>query len=182
MKFRPPMRPWAVNDEWLFIPIAKNAHRSITRALRDSGMGTKEFWNSIPPGLKTIVMMREPIERSYSTYRMFAEHWEDKYCSFDTFIKTLLSGKSINHPKYNVEYTDPHLIPQWESMGGEMPHTLVKWDFDKLKKLLKIDELRHLGQSNPIDIDPLAPETQKLFDEFYAKDIELWNSNEPGNP
>lgn len=36
MKTRPSMKGRKIGTEWLFIPIVKNAHRSVVRAILDS--------------------------------------------------------------------------------------------------------------------------------------------------
>ena len=177
---RPPMKGRSIGQEWLFIPIAKNAHRSIVRSILDSDIDCGiVYWNSVPAHLKSIVMMREPLDRLRSTYRMFREKWGTHFDnpSFNHFVSTLLNRGSINHPAYNVEYDDLHLRTQWESMGSKLPHTLVKWDFDKFCSLVGIDHIPHIGQSGDVDKEELSPYNKALFENYYRKDLEIWNSN-----
>ena len=53
---RPIMKGRKVGTEWLFIPIAKNAHRSIVRAILDSpNDGGVVYWNNV---LELILILR----------------------------------------------------------------------------------------------------------------------------
>lgn len=179
MKTRPPMKGRKVGTEWLFIPIAKNAHRSVVRAILDSpNDGGVVYWNNVPKDLKTIVLMREPLDRLWSTYRMFREHWgtELPIPSFNYFVGSLLRGVAVNHPRMTVTPDDMHLLTQWDSMGGVMPDVLVKWDIDKLCSILDL-ELPHIGRSDDVVEEKLNAETQILFENYYRKDLEIWNGN-----
>ena len=179
MKTRPPMKGRRVGKEWLFIPIAKNAHRSVVRAILDSNHnGGVVYWNHVPQELKTIVLMREPLDRLWSTYRMFRGHWgtELPIPSFNYFVGSLLRGRAVKHRKRNVTPDDQHIRTQWESMGSVMPDVLIKWDMDKLASILDL-ELPHIGQGDDVVEEKLNAETQILFENYYRKDLEIWNGN-----
>ena len=162
----PALRPWQYKSK-LFIPIAKNAHRSIILAIKEAG-GTKEYWNKLPD-VPSVVLLREPMDRLHSAYRMFLAKGET-HSSFDEFVRQLLSGKKID----KVLPCDIHLKTQWESMGAYSPDIVVKWDFAKLESVLGV-KIPHVGMGVFDGDRVLSSESRQLFDDYYRKDVELWH-------
>jgi hypothetical protein len=169
----PPLNPITVNNKWLFVPIAKNAHRSVVQAIKTSGMPwIKECWNKLP-NLPRVVLLREPMDRLYSAYRMFVSDQTIRDVTFETFVSKLLSGKHIK----SVPPNDMHLQTQWAAMGEREPDVAIRWDFDELGKVLGLTCIPHMGKSETLEFLPLSRDTQSLFDDYYRKDVELWNEN-----
>lgn len=171
---RPALRPWSIGDEWLFLPIAKNGHRSVLDAIQASGRPhKKEYWNDLPK-LPRIVLLREPMERAYSAYRMFLR--EDALTpdiSFNDFLGRILKGERVC--KLSIS-EDMHLKTQWESMGSALPSVIVKWDFERLSKLLGLSNIPHIGEGQDRPIEALSSETLKAFRAHYLNDLVLFGN------
>lgn len=172
-KTHPPLNPIQVNNKWLYIPIAKNAHRSVVQAIKTNGLEWKErCWNDLPD-LPRLVLLREPMDRLKSAYQMFlTDNTIRPDISFEFFVSRLLSGKPIK----SVPPDDMHLQTQWAAMGERKPDLAIKWNFSELSKVLGLTVLPHVGRSIPTVGEPLGPQAQKIFEDYYHKDVELWRT------
>lgn len=161
MHKHPPLRPYSVGNKWLYVPIAKNAHRSIVDAIKASGKEwRKEYWNALPD-LPRLVLMREPMDRAYSAYRMFVDDGTIDI-DFSTFL-------------LNADYTDMHMLPQWDSMRRELPNRIVRWDFEVLKDLLGLKDIPKIGTNLlKMGTSSVTVEAKAKFDSIYSEDIKLW--------
>ena len=128
------------------------------RAIKEAG-GKKEYWNALPT-LPRVALIREPMDRAFSAYCMFALDGQ-----FDGPFKDFLD----TFPK-----DDMHLWTQWESMGAVEPDILIKWDFKKLSETLGLT-IPHIGEGRKLDFPPIGFETKYAFDEYYKRDYDLWN-------
>jgi hypothetical protein len=175
----PPLQPYTIDNKWLYVPIAKNAHRSVVQAIKMSGATwKKECWNVLP-NIPRVVLLREPMDRLYSAYRMFVADKTIHDVTFESFVSQLLSGKPVK----SVPLDDMHLQTQWAAMGEREPEILVKWNMGQLASILGLGIIPHVGKSKAIEWKPLSGPTQRLFDDYYRKDVELWNDgNKNGNP
>jgi hypothetical protein len=110
------------------------------------------------------------MDRLYSAYRMFLA---DGYTSdsFDSFVKATRSGKRSDR----VWSGDMHIQSQWEAMGERNPDIAIRWDLEELGSVLGLSNIPHVGKGVFCTDMRLGPEAQRLFDDYYRKDVDLWN-------
>lgn len=142
----------------IFVPILKNASRSLTAAV------CQRWPNHMVVGPnyagERVVMWRDPKDRIESTYRMMRD-----------------GGLDMPFAKWVTEVCkdglrDPHLKPQIKFCDS--PSEIFKWDFDGFRKFFRIKKRVEIdGESNsyPCVWDERA---EFWFRESYRFDIRIW--------
>ena len=136
------------------------------RAIKEAG-GKKEYWNALPT-LPRVTLIREPMDRAFSAYRMFWTQGSTD-ASFEDYLNALLNKRRID----DIPPSDMHIQTQWASMGKKKPDILIKWDFEQLSETLGLT-FPHDGEGVDLGFPQISDATNSLFNEYYKEDYELW--------
>jgi hypothetical protein len=144
----------------IFVPILKNASRTLSEALTKRWPDAQTVGPDFPA--RRVVMWRDPYDRVESLYRMRIEQGVT-----EDFNEWILDVCRDNVPQ------DPHMQPQNSYCIN--PFQLFRWDFDGFAKLFKLKE-RHLtrvGETEPFRVD-WRQRALDAFNHRYAADIRIW--------
>lgn len=143
----------------VFVPILKNASRSLVQTLTENHLDhiiVGRFY----PG-ERVVMWRDPKKRIESTYRFLRDQGVEM--PFAKWVTEVCDGG----------LQDPHLKPQYTFCDN--PQGMFWWDFDGFRRFfgIKASKMRYEGESPhfPTEWDDRA---KQAFEKAYSRDISIW--------
>lgn len=151
----------------VFVPILKNASRSLVKALTDCHPDHSVVGPQYPG--ERAVMWRNPVQRIESTYRFMRNQ-----------------GMEVPFSKWVVDVCreglrDPHLRPQLEFCDN--PDEIFFWDFDAWRKFFRVRSrfLRQVGRTDQFKThwDARAKDS---FRQAYAGDLRIWEQYNTRKP
>lgn len=155
-----------------YLEIAKNGSNSIQEALVAEGLYGRNMGRDDAYGRDIVVMWRDPYDRAASAYRMSRKNKARMaHLPFNQWIVTWTK---------HAPHFDEIIATQWDhcvtTSGDFVPNRVVAWDFDEFSRLFGLKWMPHLNQTRSHGRRrlPTSKEAIAAFEDYYARDIEVW--------